>query len=128
MYKALIHSLTAPSYEHLMGYIDQAKARGIKNSPVLSKLIIFKFTIDTRSTVTVIREKIASLDQYMATVDGNLCKFTKHVKINRLTLTCRKERTYSLLTNPFTAYEVLPNKKLRTYSSRKQDIMMTVKI
>ena len=128
MYEAPIHSLTDLAYEHLMGYLDQAKVRRTKSDPTLFKLIIFKFTIDTRSTVTVIREKIASLDQYMATVDGNLCKFTKHVKINRLTLTCRKERTYSLLTNPFTAYEVLPNKKLRTYSSRKQDIMMTVKI
>ena len=69
----------------------------------------------------VIRKIIWSLDQYMATVDGNLHKFSKHVKINRLTLNCRKERTYDLLTNIFTAYKSSPNKELRAYAACKQD-------
>ena len=92
IYKALINLLTAPEYEHLIGYLDQVKVKGIKNGPILFKLIICKSTIETRSIVTVIRIFFRSLDQYMATMEGNLQKFTKHIKIDRLALKCRKEK------------------------------------
>ena len=81
MYQALITLLTAPAYKHLMSYLDQAKVRGVKNGPALFKLIISKFTIDTRSTVIVIRKILGALDQYMATIDGNLRKFIEELMI-----------------------------------------------
>ena len=71
IYEILINLHTAPAYKHLMEYLDQARVRRIKNGLTLFKIINYKFTIDARTTVTVIRKSLGSLDQYMATVDGN---------------------------------------------------------
>ena len=84
MYEALINSLTHAEYEHIIPDLDIASVDRIKNGPTLFKLIINKFTIYTRSTVTVIRKSLGNLDQYLVTVDGNLRKFMKYVKLNKL--------------------------------------------
>ena len=89
--------------------------------PLLYKFIMSKASIDTRATLSHIRENLASLDVYMAKVSNNIIKFNEYVTEQRLNLKARGGVTHDLLTNLWKAYSSVQDSAFVSYIQRKRD-------
>lgn len=87
----------------------------------LLKIIVRESHIDTNATVSQIRRKLSSLDEYVLTVDSDIGKLNQYVKLLVATLKARKERTEDLLINLFKGYASVSDEKFREWIQRKQD-------
>ena len=78
-------------------------------------------SIDTRATLSFIRENISNLDTYIATVGSNISTFNEYVKRQRLSLSARGGVTHDLLTNLWKAYQNASDRDFVEFIKRKKD-------
>jgi hypothetical protein len=95
---------------------------GITDGILFLKLIIRLAHINTRATVTVICTRLSSLDSKIAYLQDDIVACNKYVRLQRLSLEARGERTLDLLVNLFKGYKaVADTNKFATYIGTKED-------
>ena len=94
---------------------------GIKCGPLLFKFLMTKAAIDSRASISYIRENLASLDTYMSKVQSNIIMFNKYVKEQRTNLRACGGKTEDLLTNLWKAYLLVSDKTFVRYIQNKKD-------
>ena len=70
----------------------------------LLKVLIRESYLDSNATSSMIRIKLANLDEYIVQVKHDIEKFNSYVKVLVETLRARGEITSDLITNLFQAY------------------------
>ena len=121
MYQCLMASLTDKGRLKIVSEVDKYTVNDIKCGPLLFKLLMSKAVIDSRATVSHIRENLASLDTYMIKVQSNITLFNDYVKDQITNLTARGEKSEDLLTNLWKAYFVVSDKNFVRYIQGKKD-------
>jgi hypothetical protein len=85
------------------------------------KAIIMRAHVDTRATVTFIREALSQLDVKMSAFDSNITKFNIYVKSQVICLEARGESTNDLLVNVFKGYQIAQDEDFAQFVKRKKD-------
>ena len=85
------------------------------------KVIIHESDVDTQATAVYIRQQLASLDEYMGTIDSDIKKFNVHVKSLIRDLERRRQTSTDILTNLFKGYKAASDKTFVEYILRKEE-------
>jgi len=88
---------------------------------LLLKVIIMRAHVDTRATVSFIREALSKLDDKMSAFDSNITKFNTYVKAQVISLEARGESTNDLLVNVFKGYNMAQDEDFGHFVKRKKD-------
>ena len=99
LYNCLMNSLSKEATDTITIWKDDYFINGHPSGTLLLRVIIRESYIDTNASTTAVREKLNSLDLYMATIDSDISKFNSYVKQQLATLAARGESTHDLLTN-----------------------------
>ena len=121
MYQCLMASLTDKGRLKIVSEADMYTVNNTKCGPLLFKFLMSKAVIDSRATVSHIRENLASLDTYMIKVQSNITLFNDYVKSQITNLKARGEKSEDLLTNLWKAYFVASDKNFVRYIEGKKD-------
>jgi hypothetical protein len=119
MSKCLLASLTEDALARVMLVEDEYHVGGEASGNLLLRVIIRESSLDSNATVTVIRTKLSTLDQYMPTVKSNIKEFNTYVKLQLRMLTARGETTNDLLVHLFAAYQKASDKNFRKEARRE---------
>jgi hypothetical protein len=87
--------------------------------PLLLKLIIAQAHVDSRATVSFIRESLGKLDEKMIEVDSDIEAFNFYVKAQIKSLSARGETSTDLLVNLFKGYKVANDVEFADFIRRK---------
>ena len=87
--------------------IGEAK---VPSALCLLKVLIRESCLDSNATTSMIRQKLANLDEYLSEVENDITKFNNQVKqlLNALTVRAKQPRIYKL-----TCSRLLLRKSLR---------------
>ena len=121
MYECLVNSLTEAARIKIAPDSDQYTINGVRCGPLLYRYMMAKASIDTRATLSFIRENISNLDTYITTVSSNITTFNEYVKRQRLSLSARGGVTHDLLTNLWKAYQCASDRDFVDFIKRKKD-------
>lgn len=121
MYECLVNSLTDSARVKLAPDSDQYTINGVRCGPLLYRYMMAKASVDTRATLSFIRENLSNLDTYIATVGSNITIFNEYVKRQRLSLKARGGVTHDLLTNLWKAYQNVSDRDFVEFIKRKKD-------
>ena len=121
MYECLVNSLTEAARVKISPDSDQYTINGVRCGPMLYRYMMGKASIDTRATLSFIRENISNLDTYISTVGSNITTFNEYVKRQRLSLTARGGVTHDLMTNLWKAYLSASDRDFVEFIKRKKD-------
>ena len=84
------------------------------------KILIRESYLDSNATSTMIRTKLATLDEHLAEVGNNISKFNDEVKVLVSSLNARGETTHDLQTNLFKAYATCSDRVFVRYIADNQ--------
>ena len=123
MYEVIQASLTRKVHTQLAVDLHQAKIAGIGKGPLLFKLLMQEFTIDTPATTINLRDDLMHLSSCMVKVGGNIHKFNHYVKKLVLKLKAKGQlvREQDLLIMLFRGFKACHDKTLNAYFIRKKD-------
>ena len=121
MYECLVNSLTESARVKIAPDSEQYTINGVRCGPLLYRYMMARASIDTRATLSFIRENISNLDTYIATVGSNISTFNEYVKRQRLSLSARGGVTHDLLTNLWKAYQNASDRDFVEFIKRKKD-------
>jgi hypothetical protein len=91
------------------------------SASLLPKAIIMRAHVNTRVTVTFIREALSQLDVKMGGLDSNITKLNMYVKSQVISLEARGESTNGLLVNVFKGYQMAQDEDFAQFIKRKKD-------
>lgn len=120
---AKLASLTREVHRQLAVDLHQAKIAGIGNIPLLFKLLMQEFTIDTPATTIKLRDDLMCLASYMVKVGGNIHKFNHYMKklVFKLKAKGQLVREQDLLIMSFRGFKSSHNKILNAHFIQKKD-------
>ena len=121
LYHAAINSLSTAGRSKISVWEQQYTVAGMQAGVPLLKVIIRESSVDTQATAAHIREQLASLDEYMQTVQSDIKKFNLHVKELILDLRRRREQSSDILTNLFKGYKAASDRIFVAYIERKEE-------
>ena len=122
MYECIMNSLTDTARIKITPDADLYTIDGTRCGPLLYRYLMSKSAIDTRATLSHIRENLSNLDTYMTTVSSNIVTFNEYVKEQRLNLAARGGITHDLMTNLWKAFSVASDHEFVQYIKRKKDL------
>lgn len=122
MYECIMNSLTDTARIKITPDADMYTIGGIRCGPLLYRYLMTKAAIDTRATLSHIRENLSNLDTYMTTISSNITAFNEYVKEQRLNLAARGGVTHDLMTNLWKAFSVASDQEFVQYIKRKKDL------
>ena len=127
LYECLMNSLTEQAKDcvHLCSeeytITSGDGRREFKSGPALLKVIIKESHLDTNATATAIRAQLASLHEYIRTIDCDIVQFNEHVKRLVEGLASRGQESTDLLTFLFKAYAAVDDTTFVTYMGRQKE-------
>lgn len=113
MYKCQMASLTEGAVSKLMLKKAQFHVNGEPSGNLLLRVIIRESSLDSNASTSIIRNKLAKLDQYMPTIKSNIKEFNEYVQYQLHALAARGETTSDLLVHLFAAYKVASDHSFR---------------
>jgi hypothetical protein len=124
-YTCLSLSLSTEGRTKLLADLAQVKvtAQAIANGPLLLKLILDRSTTTTRSTLTLLFQRINSLDILIEKGSNDVEKFNEQVKIIVMQIQERgaKVEDENLMVNLFRAYLSVSDSVFRRYVENQRD-------
>lgn len=121
LYECMWNSLSKIGKAKVWVWKEDFHLNAIPTGILLLKVIIREAHIDTNATVRHLREKISSLDDFIATIGHDVEKFNAHV-INIVNgLKARGHTSQDVLANLFKAYKSIPDKEFVRYIKEKED-------
>jgi hypothetical protein len=121
IFNCLSASLTEAGMSRVFLHSEDYTVNGETDGVLFLKLIIRLSHIDTRATVTVIRTRLSSLDSKIAYLQDDIVAFNEYVRLQRVSLEARGERTLDLLVNLFKGYKAVADNKFVSYIGTKED-------
>ena len=106
LYECIYHSLSVEGMAKVNIHDDEYMIGKPKTPSALCflKVLIRESYLDSNATSTMIRTKLATLDEHLAEMGNNISKFNDEVKVLVSSLNARGETTHDLQTNLFKAY------------------------
>ncbi len=95
--------------------------RKLESGPALLKVVLRESHLDTKATVSSIRENLTDLPHYIGTVSFDIEKFNSHVMMLMEGLRARGEKSDDLLNNLFKAYGAVQDTDFTSYIKRLND-------
>ena len=122
LYYVIMNSLSATGRAKISVWsADFSLPNGQTDGLLLLKVIIRESDTDTKATVLYIRQQLASLDEYIGTVDSDIKRFNTHVKSLIRDLQRRLQQSTNVLTNLFRGYKAASDKVFVKYIMRKEE-------
>jgi hypothetical protein len=120
LYKCQMESLSEGAISKLMLESSQFHVNGEPSGNLLLKTIIMKSSLDSNASTSIIRNKLAKLDQYMPVIKSNIREFHEYVQMLMYSLTVRHEVTNDLLVHLFAAYKVASDASFRKLAADEE--------
>ena len=127
LYHCLMNSLsqTGKDKVHLWEPDYMIKKPGstkvLESGAALLKVILRESHLDTKATVSSIREHMSQLPHYMGTINSDIEKFNAHVMMLVEGLRARGEKSDDLLNHLFKAYDTVDDQDFARYVKRLND-------
>lgn len=121
LFLCIMASLTKEATAHMILFANQYTSNGQPSGMLLLKLIVTESHVDTNATITIMRERLSSLDKKMPALKSNVKQFNKYVMSQLHALEARGQRTEDLLVNLFKGYMAASDKTFRNYILKKQE-------
>jgi hypothetical protein len=121
MYNCIWNTLTKVGCDKIWVWKQDFMVGNLPSGVLLLKVIIREAHIDTNATVQHIREKISSLNEYIATFGHDIDKFNAYVINLTNGLRARGHISSDTLANLFKAYKAVPDKEFVRYIKEKED-------
>jgi hypothetical protein len=113
LYKCQMKSLTEEAVSKLRLVKHLYHVNGEPSGNLLLRVIIQKSSLDSNASVSIIRNKLARLDEYMPQIKSNILEFTEYVQGLLQDLGACGEITTDLLFHLFAAYKVASDASFR---------------
>ena len=104
LHDCIMNSLTKEGKAKLNINDDQYTFGRRQAGACLLKVLIRESYLDSNATSSMLRIKLANLDEYIVTVKHDIQKFNNYVKVLIEALRARGETSHDTLTNLFQAY------------------------
>ena len=104
LYECIMNSLLPEAKAKISICRDDFWINRYTSGNLFLKVVIRECHLDTNATVASIRQRLASLDTYLPTIDYDIGKLNMYVKTLMDQLTARGETSTDLLSNLFTRY------------------------
>jgi len=114
-------SLTAEAQARLLTYRNEYTFDGVEYAPLKYKIIMRLATIDTVTTMQVLRDNLNNLGVYAATVNGDINKINSEFDKNYTQLLARGANVNDPVGLLFEAYHVVGCYNFKTYIKRHYD-------
>jgi hypothetical protein len=111
--------ITADSSKYHVPALNAADGP-VPSGPLLLKLIISKAHVDSRATVSFIRDSLTKLDAKMIELDSDVAAFNSYVQTQVKNLSARGESSNDLLVNLFKGYKAANDVEFYDFIKRKQ--------
>jgi hypothetical protein len=121
LYHCLMNSLSLAGRSKITIWNADYIVAGQRSGVALLKVIIRESDLDTHATAAHIRMQLASLDEFIGTIDSDILKFNIHVKNLVDGLTKRRQTTSDLLTYLFKGYKAASDSPFVDYIKRKEE-------
>jgi hypothetical protein len=121
IFNCLSATLTEAGMARVYLHSEEYTINGVTGGVLFLKLIIRLSHIDTRATVTVIHTRLSCLDSKIAYLQDDIVAFNKYVRLQRVSLEARGERTLDLLVSLFKGYKAVADSKFVAYIGTKED-------
>ena len=122
LYECIMNSLSPEAKAKVSIWRDNYWVDGLPSGNLLLKIVIRECHLDTNATITSIRQRLASLDTYLPTVDYDIGKLNMYVKAMLDQLAARGERSTDMLSNLFTGYLAAKDKAFVAYIDKKLEL------
>lgn len=124
-YLCLEHSLsavaTATMHQHESSFQLNIGGTLYNSAACYFKVIIREAYTDSNATTKNLRDRIAELDTYIATINYDVKLFNQYVRDCVNELAVRGQTTTDLLNNLFKAYKTIPDVKFKTFINNQED-------
>ena len=117
LFECVYHSLSTEGMAKINIHDDQytmGKAQ-VPSALCLLKVLIRESYLDSNATTSMIRQKLANLDEHLSESGNDICKFNNQIKQLLNSLTARGKTTQDLQTNLFKAYASCSDKVFVKY-------------
>ena len=121
MYVLLIFSLKYYALSNVINQVYQYTCNGTTYGPTFLKVNISTAHVNTKASVSFLREKLSSLDTYTVSIDSNINIFNDYVKTQVHVLTSRGETENYLVINIFKGHRVENCCVFVSYIEEKKD-------
>ena len=121
LYECIWNTLSKTGRSKVWVWKDEFHINAIPTGILLLKIVIREAHIDTNATVRHLREKISSLDDFIATIGHDIQKFNAHVVNIVNGLKARGHTSQDILANLFKAYKSVPDREFVRYIKEKED-------
>ena len=92
MYVFLRGYLTADSFSRVIIRADEYTCNGTPDGPTFLKVVLSTYHVYSRAAVSILHEKLSSLDTYIVSIDSNTYISNDYVKTQIHVLTSREEK------------------------------------
>jgi len=122
LYECVMNSLSPEAKAKVNIWRSDFWANGYPSGNLLVKVVIRECHLDTNATVASIRQRLASLDTYLPTIDYDIGKLNMYVKTLLDQLAARGETSTDMLSNLFTGYLAARDKAFVSYIDKKLEL------
>ena len=122
LYECVMNSLSPEAKAKINIWRDDYWVNGNPSGNLLVKVVIRECHLDTNATIASIRQRLASLDTYLPTIDYDIGKLNMYVKTLLDQLAARGETSTDMLSNLFTGYLAAKDKAFVSYIDKKLEL------
>eukprot|EP00957_Ditylum_brightwellii_P031314 2373972-Ditylum_brightwellii.AAC.1 len=121
LYQCLENSVSQKTREMIVEEIGQYHLAGERVGALYFKHLANKTVVDTAIASSHLCHNLMHLPEYMLTINSNISKFNKYVRVNRQSLLAHGEQVDNLIHNLFSGYAVAQDCKFREYIAKKKE-------
>ena len=122
LYECVMNSLSPEAKSKINIWRNDFLVDGHPSGNLLVKVVIRECHLDTNATVASIRQRLASLDIYLPTIDYDIGKLNMYVKTLLDQLAARGETSTDLLSNLFAGYLSAKDRAFVAYIDKKLEL------
>ena len=122
LYECVMNSLSPEAKAKVNIWRDDFVIDGHPSGNLLVKVVIRECHLDTNATIASIRQRLASLDTYLPTIDYDIGKLNLYVKTLLDQLAARGETSTDMLSNLFTGYLAAKDRAFVSYIDKKLEL------
>ena len=120
LYHCIKNSLTTDAERKILSERDTYHINNVPSGSLLFKHLMQKSIVDSRATVSMMKENLSNLDSYMTSVNSNVEEFNQYVKLNYDGLKARGHQCSDLLVHLWKAYLIVSDKSFVEYIRLKK--------
>ena len=122
LYECVMNSLSPEAKSKVNILRNEFLVDGHPSGNLLVKVVIRECHLDTNATIASIRQRLASLDTYLPTIDYDIGKLNMYVKTLLDQLAARGETSTDMLSNLFTGYLSAKDRAFVSYIDKKLEL------